>query len=381
MRRRTFFSTLPIVMAAAAYKPATIPGQRRPQRSKDLDFELMLAVTEVPAIAVAGVINGTPFERVAGVRSVIDKTLVTPNTYFPAASLSKPVFAWAVRDLVRKRKLDWDKPLQDYVDLGLSGNARWITAEHVLTHSSGLPNWRFQLDKPLTLDFVPGSKWQYSGEGIVLLQRVVEKIVGVPIATYMKESVLYPFGMRSSTFAWSPVLQANAVNGHDRRANPLERSMVFYERRNFDLTRKAGLNPASASYAQIVSAYEKAKTPALPVAIAPNMAGSLWTSAREYAMFLKRVLADTAANAGDYRERVQVNPRIAWTRGWGVDRTFRRPALFHWGDGPGFKNFAWVEPEKQTALVFLTNGDHGYQLYSAVFRQLLAEDPASLWWL
>lgn len=380
MQRRTFCSTLAAATAVAAW-PATAIGQRRALPSATFDFETMLAVTEVPAIAVAGIINGRPFQHFAGVRAVTDKTPINGNTYFPAASLSKPVFAWAVRDLVRQGKLQWTKPLQDYVDFGLSGDAKRITAEHVLTHSSGLPNWRFQLDKALTLDFVPGARWQYSGEGIVLLQRVVEKIVGVSIATHMKQSVLFPLNMKTSTYAWSPALQANAVSGHDRRANPLERSSVFYERRNFDLIRKAGLQPESASYAQIVSAYEKAKTPPLPVAIAPNMAGSLWTSAIEYASFLTRVLADTSVRADDYRERVQVNPKLAWTLGWGIDRTFRRPALFHWGDGPGFKNFAWVHPEKQTALVFLTNGDHGFQLYSAAFRHLLAEDPASLSWL
>lgn len=341
----------------------------------------LLGVTDTPAIAIGGVIDGRPFQRVAGVKSVTDRVPVTADTNFSAASLSKPVFAWAVRDLVRQGKLEWSKPLQDYADLGLTGDGKLITAEHALTHSSGLPNWRFQANQPLAPAFTPGSRWQYSGEGIFLVQRVVEKITGVPIATYMKKNVLEPLGMTSSTYAWSPALEAKAASGHDRRARPLERSTVYYEKQNYDLLQKAGLQPESASYTEIVSAYEKAKAVAIPVAMSPNMAGSLWTTANDYPKFITRVLAELATHANDFRARVEVNSKISWTLGWGVDRTFRQPALFHWGDGPGCKNFTWVQPERKTALVFFTNGDHGQATYSYAFRQLLKEDPASLMWI
>lgn len=330
---------------------------------------------------MSGIINGRPLQRVAGVRSVTDKLPVTADTYFPAASLSKPVFAWAVRDLVSQGKLEWSKPLQDYTDLGLTGPGKLITAEHALTHSSGLPNWRFQANQQLTPAFAPGNRWQYSGEGIFLVQRVVEKITGVPIAAYMKQQVLEPLGMTSSTYAWSPELQVKAVSGHDRRANPLERSSVFYEQRNYEVIQKAGLQPESASYAEIVAAYEKAKAVPLPVAMSPNMAGSLWTTPVDYPKFITRVLADLPSHVNDFRARVEVNPKIFWALGWGVDRTFRQPALFHWGDGPGFKNFTWIQPEQKTALVFFTNGEHGQSTYSLAFRQLLREDPASLAWI
>lgn len=377
MKRRNFISTITAVGILAACRPVIA----QPRQKTNLDLNELLSVTDTPAIAVAGIIDGRPYQSIAGVKAVSDKTPVTADTYFPAASLSKPVFAWAVRDLVAQGKLDWAKPLQDYLDLGLTGDARRITAEHALTHSTGLPNWRFQANQPLTSAFIPGSRWQYSGEGIFLVQRVVEKITGVPIATYMKKNVLEPLGMTSSTYAWTPALLAKAVSGHDRRAQPLERSSVYYEQRNYDVIQKAGLQPETAGYDEIVSAYEKAKTVPLPVAMSPNMAGSLWTTVIDYPKFLKRVMTELSTNGGDFRARVEVNPRISWTLGWGVDRTFRQPSLFHWGDGPGFKNFTWIQPERKTALVFFCNGDHGQALYSIVFRQLLKEDPSSLAWI
>jgi CubicO group peptidase (beta-lactamase class C family) len=109
----------------------------------------------------------------------------------------------------------------------------------------GLPNWRFQANQQLTPAFAPGSRWQYSGEGIFLVQRVVEKITGVPIAAYMKKNVLEPLGMTSSTYAWSPALEAKAVSGHDRRARTLERSVGLLRKAKLrGLCRRQVWNPS-----------------------------------------------------------------------------------------------------------------------------------------
>jgi CubicO group peptidase (beta-lactamase class C family) len=366
MNRRMFVSMS--ALAAAGLPSRAASAKPWP----DLDLDLAREVTKVPAIVVAGVLDGKPVQLASGIAA---------DTVFAAASLSKPVFALAVRDLVRDGKLDWDKPLQDYADLGLTGDAQRITAAHVLTHSTGLPNWRFQADRPLVAEFPPGTRWQYSGEGIVLLQRVVEKIAGVPIARFMKDRVLAPLGMTSSTFAWTPELQARAAAGHDRNGQPLERALAYYERKNYEILEKAGLRGETATYDEIVAAYEKAKVPMINVGISPNMAGSLQTTGADYAKFLRRIAGDVAAHPDDFRPRIDVNRRIAWTLGWGVDRSFGGLSFFQWGDGPGFKNFAWVQPGRKIQLVFLTNGDRGAALYTWVFRQLTREDPAAFYWI
>ena len=364
MDRRAFLSTAGVAALALPDRFAIAATPESPA----LALDGLMETTKVPAIAVAGTLGGKPYQ-LAGNAGI--------DTGFPAASLSKAVFAWAVRDLARAGKLDWNKPLQDYVDLGLTGDGRAITAEHVLTHSTGLVNWRFKADEPLTAAFKPGTRWQYSGEGIVLLQRVVEKIAGMPMAKYMRERVLRPLGMSASTFAWTPEVQSRAAAGHDREGQPLERSLAYYEQRNQAIVGDG----ESVTYDEIVAAYQKAKAVALPIAISPNMAGSLQTTAPDYGRFLAHVLADTSEHAAEYRPRVDVNRHIAWTLGLGVDRSLGAPAYFHWGDGPGFKNFAWVQPSRKTALVFLTNGDHGAALYAWVFRKMLREDPAAFYWI
>ncbi|HKO99879.1 MAG TPA: serine hydrolase [Pyrinomonadaceae bacterium] len=420
MKRRNFLSTLTAAGLITALKPAMAYAAPPVSRISKQDLYDILQITEVPGIAISGIVRGRPVQQVEGLRvnraqrsggresagGDVAGSPIELTTYFPAASLTKPLFAWAVLDLIRQGKLELRKPLQEYMDLGLTGEAKRITAQFALTHTTGLPNWRFQPDTPLTAAFMSGSRWQYSGEGIFLLQRVVEKIVGVPIGAYMKEKVLKPLGMTSSTFAWSPELQARAVSGHDRRASLLERSSAFYEKRNYDAITKAGLQPESSTYEQIVEAYKKSSATPLPIGMSPNMAGSLWTTPLDYPKFLKAVLSDIPRHPEDYLIQSRINPEIGWSLGWGVDETFgppredevkegqrwradqtfrwpgilRRQAWFHWGDGPGFKNFCWIQPDTQTALVIFTNGDHGQAIYSWVFRKLVG-DAASLSWI
>lgn len=374
MNRRMFVG----LMGAAVCSTGRLTTQALAQ-SKPPDAVRMLEVTRVPGVAVAGIKEARPYQLFAGVARA-GGPAVTARTIFPAASLSKPVFAWAVQNLVKQGKIDLNRPLQDYVDIGLEGTARKITALHVLTHSTGLVNWRFQPNLPLESAFEPGTRWQYSGEGFVLLQRVVEKIAARPIAEYMRTTVLEPLGMTQSTFAWTPEIQNLAALGHDRQGALLERSLAFYEQRNYETLQKSSLNPASATVEQITAAYQQNKRPFLPVAMSPNMAGSLQTTIGDYAVFLAHMLT-TATKSDDFKARVDVNRDIAWAPGWGVDRSSKTPSLFHWGDGPGFKNFCWVQPAKKSALVFFTNGDSGAALYAWLFRQLMNEDPSAFYWI
>ena len=376
MQRRAFVG---LMTGAAVCATGKFTTETRAE-SKPPDTARMLEVTRVPGVAVAGMRDEQPYQLLAGVERAGGPP-VTHRTLFPAASLSKPVFAWAVQNLAKQGKIDWNRPLQDYVaDLGLEGTARKITALHVLTHSTGLANWRFQPDVPLASAFEPGTRWQYSGEGFVLLQRVVEKIVGRPIAEYMRTAVLEPLGMTQSTFAWAPEIKNVAALGHDRQGTPLERSLAFYEQRNYETLQKSSLNPASATYEQIAAAYQQNKQTFLPVALSPNMAGSLQTTIGDYALFLVHVLK-AVTRSDDFKARVDVNRDIGWAPGWGVDRSFKTPSLFHWGDGPGFKNFCWIQPARKSALVFFTNGDSGAALYAWLFRQLMNEDPSAFYWI
>ncbi len=341
----------------------------------------LMEVTRVPGMAIAGRVRGKSVAEYLGVGSAETSAPVTPETIFPAASLSKVVFARGVEELVRHGKLEWNKPLSDYADLGLTGAARKITAEHVLTHTTGLANWRFKQGDALESSFEPGTKWSYSGEGIFLLQRVVEKITGKSAAAYMKQNVLPMLGIKDGTYAFRPQVLQSASIGHGRDGSVMEKSLSYYEHANFELLNAAGLRPETATVEEISDAYQRAKKPALPILFSPNMAGSLWLKISEYAAFCATIADEAKAKHEDYPDKIEVVNKIHWTRGWGLDKTLAEAGMFAFGDGPGTKNFAWLQPQQGTALVIFTNGERGAATYGGALRHLLNADPAALYWV
>jgi CubicO group peptidase (beta-lactamase class C family) len=99
-----------------------------------------------------------------------------------AASLVKQVIAHLALELLE----DLDEPV-----LGD------ITARHILTHTTGLPNWRPD-GQPLEPIRPPGQRWGYSGEGFVLLQTHLQRCTGTPIAVLAKHRVFGPLRMEQS---------------------------------------------------------------------------------------------------------------------------------------------------------------------------------------
>ncbi|HJT16926.1 MAG TPA: serine hydrolase domain-containing protein [Thermoanaerobaculia bacterium] len=364
MNRRSFFLSAAALAATPAFPQRIDRGE--------VDLETLLDVTSTPGLAARGVVKGKKIDRFAGVDA---------DTIFSAASLTKPVFAMSVRYLVREGKLDWNKPLQDYAPLGLTGDAVSITAEHVLMHGTGLVNWRFDTKAELASSFKPGTQWRYSGEGYVLLQRVVEKIVGKPLGIHLNETLLPRLGMSQSTFSWTPEIEKRAAKGHDVHGAPLEKSANYYARAIYDVAVKAGSTPDRMAYDQMIEAAKKFGGSPLPIAVAPNAAGSLWTTVHDYATFLNRSVRDQAEHPDEYTPRNRVNRKISWTLSWGVDSSLDVPSYFHWGDGPGVKNIAWWQPANKTALVIFTNSDHGASAWHYLLRHLLDADPLAPEWI
>ena len=103
---------------------------------------------------------------------------MSEETVFEAASLGKPVFAYAVLRLVDAGVIDLDRPLFDYLPIPDANNPRMkrVTARHVLSHTTGLPNWRQQPVRARARHRTGQASFSYSGEGYFYLQRVVEAL-------------------------------------------------------------------------------------------------------------------------------------------------------------------------------------------------------------
>ena len=115
-------------------------------RLENLTPQLMKEL-KVPGVSIS-VINNNKLEwsKSFGVSDAIQKNNVTNKTIFEACSMSKPVFAYLVLKLVEQSRLDLDKPLSNYLKeefISSEDNySNHITARMILSHTSGLPNWR-----------------------------------------------------------------------------------------------------------------------------------------------------------------------------------------------------------------------------------------------
>jgi CubicO group peptidase (beta-lactamase class C family) len=180
---------------------------------------------------------------------------LTIDTIMYGASLTKTVFAYTVLQLVDERKLALDTPLSDYLAKplpeydteaiypdkyglyrDLAGDPRWkrITARMVLTHSTGFRNFSWdEPDQKLRIHFDPGSRYSYSGEGMILLQFVIEngrKDLGLGIDLgKLTQANFDRLGMSRTSLQWRPDFRPNLANGFDDQGKAVphdERSKV-----------------------------------------------------------------------------------------------------------------------------------------------------------
>ena len=351
----------------------------------------LLELAAVPGVAVATVDDGRIFVGNAGRAQVAPRQAVDDATVFEAASLGKPLFACGVLQLVDAGQLALDRPLRDYLRAPDADGTRMrrVTARHVLSHTTGLPNWRRE-PGPLEPAAEPGSVFSYSGEGFFHLQRVVEAVTGQPVARFMRERVLDPLGMAESSYVWRPAYDARMAVGYDERGQRVE-VYAAMGRRAAVIAREWGKPLEEWRYedaARTVTLINPA-WPVLPLYMVPNVAASLLTTAGDYARFLDRLVAlparpglDLAPGTRDAMttQQVQLNSALAWGLGWGLQHDEFGQTLWHWGANNCFRNFAMADPANGRALVVLTNGENGPRVYERVIASLTGRDhPAFLW--
>ncbi|MBL8211295.1 MAG: beta-lactamase family protein [Bryobacterales bacterium] len=197
-----------------------------------------LQSTGAKGLALAVIEEGkVRYVRTFGVRNAKGEPLTT-DTVMYGASLTKTVFAYTVMQLVDAGKFDLDRPLGAYLSKplpeygpdpvfpdkygpykDLAGDARWekITARMALTHSTGFANfWFIEPDRKLRIHFEPGSRYAYSGEGLILLQFVIERGLGLDLGE-LTQSAFRRLGMPRSSFVWRKDFAVNLADGWNDR--------------------------------------------------------------------------------------------------------------------------------------------------------------------
>ena len=151
-----------------------------------------------------------------------DSPLVTPESAYDVASLTKVVATTAIAMLLHQRgQLDLDSPLGEYLPAFVVGRApgelaHFVTLRHLLAHSSGLPGYveffrtagtpaaLFRACLELPVEATPGSRTEYSDPGFILLGKTLEVILGSYLAPWASRNIFDPLGMTSTEFCPAP---------------------------------------------------------------------------------------------------------------------------------------------------------------------------------
>ena len=183
---------------------------------------------DVPGLTIALIRDGeVVWAEGYGVANTITGAPVTPETAFEVGSNSKVVTAYTALRLVEGGRLSLDEPVRAYIAepwLPPSEYLNQITLRHLASHSSGLTDNLFPVDKSLA--FEPGSDFLYSGVGALYVQEVVEQTAGQPLEHAARQLVFEPLGMASSSFENSAAIRPRTANGHLNYSFPLL-SFVF----------------------------------------------------------------------------------------------------------------------------------------------------------
>ena len=359
------------VVLGACYRPPAVSGtvdsrprlQGTDRQNLDSLLPALMAASDIPGMSIAVVRDGrVAWTGAFGVRSLATNARVDDNTVFDAASLTKPVFAYAVLRLADRGELDLDRPIAATLpNERMTHDARYqrITPRMVLAHSTGLPNWG---GDTLSLTFEPGTDWGYSGEGYVWLADAVEKQTRLTLQQLLTREVFEPLGMHRSTVVWDSVLEENGSAYHSPWGDARPRQP-----------------PATGSRTA-------------------NAAASLRTTARDYATFVAAVMdgrglrpamarqylsvQNEAANAANYRARpADLRARIAWGLGWGLERGDDGIRFWHWGDNGDAKAFVIGDLARRDAVVYFANAQGGLAPAHAIVRAVLPARPYALEWL
>ena len=328
----------------------------------DATVSRLMASAEVPGVALAIFHDGkTVYLKAYGVRDVETKRTLTIDTVMTGASWSKSVFAYMTMQLVDEGLLDLDKPIQEYLPkplpeyrryADLAGESRYqaITARMLLDHTSGLPNWRsLEDDRKLHIHFTPGSRFAYSGEGIDLLQLVVETVSKASIEEIARKRIFQPFDMSRSGYVWRPDFESDYANGYDEYGRSLGA-----ERRTFP-DAAGSLLTTPSDFAKFVAATmagrslsAKAKTEMLGAQIVID-------SRREFPTLTSEI---TDANR---------KIRLSYGLGWGLYWSPIGKAYFKEGHDEGWRNYVVVFESSGNGMFVMTNSSNG----EGIFEYLL----------
>ncbi|MEL6538030.1 MAG: serine hydrolase domain-containing protein [Bacteroidota bacterium] len=225
----------------------------------------------IPGLSIA-LINDAEvvYQQNLGYANLETQQALDDHSIFEAASLSKPVFAYMVMKLAERGAIELIRPLHYYLPeptMEVDPRYRNVNALHVLSHSTGFPNWRWFDTPPDSLDIErgtffmlqnPGTGYTYSGEGYDYLSRVIAKNTGYSLydlEDLFGELVKEPLGIEHLYFTWDEYLYDHKVYGHiEGEVNNRNWGSGLPYQTSFQFSPSGGLHTNAENYARFLIA-------------------------------------------------------------------------------------------------------------------------------
>lgn len=261
---------------------------------------------------------------------VIKKGETDKETLFEACSLSKTFLLPAVYKLVDQGKLDLDRPLYQYMEsksLQHDDRYKLITARMVLSHNSGLENWKSDNDSEvLEIMTEPGEAYVYSGSGYNYLSKVIETISGKSTEEYIDELVYQPLNLERTFTTYQPDSLSNYAYGHTSYGQPVKKTAVGRA------VMSSYINTTAQDYAKVVASL---------------FDGSAISNDR-----VKDIISPNSKIADAW-------PNLYYGAGFEILYTPTDTMIFQGGDNFGFKGQLCYSVTNKRGIVMLSNSDRG----------------------
>lgn len=260
---------------------------------------------------------------------------VNKRTLFEACSMSKNFFLFAVERLLDQGLFNLDTPLYHYLEyprLAYDERYKKITGRMVLSHSSGIENWQNYNDAgKLEILADPGTNFIYSGEGYLYMSKVVEKLLGKSVETYMDELVIKPLKLKRTytTMVKDGHMRRNYCMGHNQFLDGSS-----YKTKN-DTPNIATWNVTTAyDYAKLLIDFFNAK-------------------------YLSQIRVGDIIGADPTIHYPAMDKNTHWGPGFAVSYEGGDTILFQGGDNVVFKGFGYYSIKQKSGYVMLSNGENG----------------------
>jgi CubicO group peptidase (beta-lactamase class C family) len=348
----------------------------------DAKISRLMTAANVQGMAVAIFSNKEPvYEKTFGFKRIDTKDPLRINTNIYGASLSKPLFAVLVMKLVEEGVLILDKPLETYLpkpiyeykpskkwhdnyqDLKSDSLYQQITARMCLDHTTGFPNWRWdEPDQKLRVKFKPGSRYSYSGEGLVYLQVVLEHILGRSLEELMQEKIFSPLGMTMSSYTWQPKFEKDYAVGH------MSSGELYEKDKDNDARAASTLETTLHDYSQFIKAVLK---------------GSLLKKSSTKEMFSPQVRIRSVQQFGPLRMHDSTTNdaiHLSYGLGWVLLQSKYGTGAFKEGHGDGFQHYSIIFPSKGIGILIMSNSDNAESIFKELLETCIADTYTPWYW-